>query len=221
MDLPIKYYNIGSYNIKGMPQLMLFQFIYNLIAWGLLFVFMQDKPPSPPSMSTKMKHDLEDSQRSQLSQETTVNQTTNTPTASTAANSASSSQKTTQAKIWEDVRLLLNNRNYVVLWICFAIAVGVFNGLLTVVNQFVGAVGYTYVVSYTYIFLKDIVILLTKNIVLFVANTEIVMLDLLLPFLLYLGSWERLPVVSPLIVLQPYTAIFDIYDIYVFLFYKT
>lgn len=120
-----------------MQSLKLFQFLFNLIAWVLLYIFMRDKPPTAPSMSTKLKHESEESQRTQLTSPD------RTPGQVTTANSTA--QYDSLQKIWTDVKILVNNKDYVVLWVCFAIAVGLFNGLTAVINQFVGAVGYSYV----------------------------------------------------------------------------
>lgn len=125
----------GSVTIHGMQRLKLFQFLFNVVAWVLLYVFMRDKPPTAPSMSTKLKHESEDSQRTQQ-----TSSPERTPTADSTA------QYDGLQKIWSDVKILMNNKDYVVLWVCFAIAVGIFNGLTAVINQFVGAVGYSYVI---------------------------------------------------------------------------
>lgn len=129
----------GSVTIHGMQRLKLFQFLFNVVAWVLLYVFMRDKPPTAPSMSTKLKHESEDSQRTQQ-----TSSPERTPTHLTTADSTA--QYDGLQKIWSDVKILMNNKDYVVLWVCFAIAVGIFNGLTAVINQFVGAVGYSYVI---------------------------------------------------------------------------
>lgn len=120
----------GSFEVHDMSTLMLFQLIVTFIAFCLLLVFFWDAPPTPPSRSEKMINQLNvastDDDQHQIARDTSEDALYH------------------WAALCKDLQQLFTDTNYLVLLFCFSIGVGIFNALLTVINQFVEPLGYRY-----------------------------------------------------------------------------
>lgn len=106
-------------NVKGMPDLMLAEFIIVLLPLFLTLVFFPALPPSPPSKAAEQKILL------------ITNSLHNQPS------SADTSQ------IWSKLLSLYQNKHYVQLFCAFSLGVGFFYTLLTLLNQLIRPHGYS------------------------------------------------------------------------------
>lgn len=220
--------NNTSYDVKGMKDLFLVEFLVCLVPLLLAWFYFQDAPPTPPSHSTQLKlekahhggggvhnahsvrlseksmHTIEGGQdEAQLlsSNTSSIDQssqsssnslprrptnsyesfshtmpvrvsrtmesegmadvmrqprhTANQMTATNASNQASHAhndqegegegegEEDPMASLKQDVYLLLNNKDYIILFFVFSIGVGFFNSIMTLLNQIVSPYGYS------------------------------------------------------------------------------
>lgn len=121
-----------DYNVKGMNDLMLAEFILCIIPFLLAIILLKDAPPTPPSKSTKLKNE-------------NLNRTIVMVSSSSNIESNDNSFKIVDdnySKVYDDVKELLCNRDFILLFFAFSIGVGFFNSLLTLLNQIVAPFGY-------------------------------------------------------------------------------
>lgn len=116
-----------------MTNLMIFQLITQGIAFLLVLFLFWDAPPTSPSHSEQLKRKEEkvalDSEESQ----DIIREEEKSPR----------TRKDDMHALLRDLQLLSSNRDYMVLMLCFALGVGLFNALITVLNQFVQPLGYS------------------------------------------------------------------------------
>jgi FLVCR family MFS transporter 7 len=110
--------NNGS--VQGMDTLTLVEFVICAVSALMSYALVRDAPPTPPSQSATE----------------VVAALANTPSTSTNLGA-------TLRKLSQETRELAADQNYVLLWTTFSLGVGVFNAVLTLVNQLVKPYGYS------------------------------------------------------------------------------
>lgn len=143
-----------------MTALMFVEFLLCVIPLVFAYFFLKDAPPSPPSHSTKMKlqgnstlqsnvrdtEDVDDEMESlnqPLDTSFRHSQSVVTVTSRSAKQPSSKSNDQGQGEVWDDVKKLAANRDFLLLAAAFCIGVGFFNSIMTLLNQIVGPFGYT------------------------------------------------------------------------------
>lgn len=120
----------NTFIVYGFTELMLCQFLACLIPFLLSIGLFLDKPSTPPSMSTYLK----DRGNNKLFLTKVGSSPATTP-------STSAGMSDMQSMLC-DVKVLLQNRNFVLLFWNFSIGYGFFCAILTLVNQIISPYGY-------------------------------------------------------------------------------
>ena len=99
----------------GYSGYMLVQLIVSFITLFLTIIFHYDQPPTPPSMSQRLKLNNLDKNRENFN---------------------------SKSQLRRDFELVANNRQFFYLFIGFGIGLGFFNALTTLINQYTSAFHY-------------------------------------------------------------------------------
>lgn len=121
----------AAQNVSGMASLMLVEFLVCSASLALGFFIVADSPPTPPSKSSEA-----------------LESRTTTPRlfkddGDIYSPLAQGQDSSYLSDLLFDCATLLRDKNYVVLWFAFSLALGMFNSLLTLVNQVVEPWGYS------------------------------------------------------------------------------
>lgn len=106
-------YEQDSGDVRGLPTLLFYELIMCLVTFGAALIWFSDKPPTPPSRSTATK-------------------------AKQYKQSTSSVQR-----LVNDAKTLSKDRNYLILLFAFSMGLGLFNALMTLIEQIVDPYGYS------------------------------------------------------------------------------
>lgn len=115
----------GRNDISGMQTLMLIEFLMCLIPLLLSILFLKSAPPSAPSNSTRLK--LNSVAESKDGVWHTIHNNNNLSSSS----------------LIDQSRALFRSKNFVILFICFTIILGLLNSLLALFNTILTDNGYT------------------------------------------------------------------------------
>eukprot|EP01084_Bolivina_argentea_P189172 325401_1 len=107
-------------NLFGFNGLMFSQIILSLIAFIVTYICFYDKPPTPPSLSQHLK--IENINIENIKIENTKNNIYN---------------------LLNECKLLLYDKQFVLLFFGFGIGVGLFNALTTLINQYTACFSYS------------------------------------------------------------------------------
>lgn len=118
-------------DVTGMSSLMAVEMGISALITLLVFLFFRSKPPTPPSASSRLKETMDAGDRRAL---VSVDRAAGPP-----MGNAEISWRKTRTEVYE----LLGNEDYVYLLLAFTIGLGIFNSLITLINQFVEPQGYT------------------------------------------------------------------------------
>lgn len=142
-----------SKKVSGMENLMLVEFLICGVGLLLGYLVIADAPPTPPSKSCQTGTTSQPSTQSSgqptswpsniptgqpLPKDDDIYALLATPEEKTPPSSSSPVQQA-----WADCRVLLTDWNYMTLWLAFSLLLGIFNSLLTLVNQVVKPWGYS------------------------------------------------------------------------------
>jgi hypothetical protein len=125
--------HLGTFTVHGMVNLMIFQVIANSIALLLVLIFFWDAPPTSPSHSEQLKS---------VDEKVAIDTVEDSEVLEHEAEEPRTRGKDA-VLLGRDLYALFTNVNYVILMSCFALGVGLFNALITVLNQFVEPLGYS------------------------------------------------------------------------------
>lgn len=117
-----------------MVNLMIFQLVTHVFALVVVYVGFLDAPPTSPSHSEQLKSADEKVALDTVESRDLVAEEQRHPR----------SRMEDLKILLRDLQALATNVNYVILMLCFALGVGLFNALITVLNQFVKPLGYRY-----------------------------------------------------------------------------
>eukprot|EP01038_Epipyxis_sp_PR26KG_P009427 gene9427-12703_t len=152
--------NETTYNVSGMSDLMLTEFILCFLPLIIAYFFMYDTPPTPPSQSTMLKqkkHSIEKSDHilHEIVESAEEDMISNSAHSNSTLKYNNNSQdllslnntSTQLINEWNsfitDSKILFSNWNYLLLFASFSLGVGFFNSLLTLLNQIIAPHGYT------------------------------------------------------------------------------
>lgn len=129
-----------SGEVQGMPKLMLVEFLICAGAMVLAYIFVKDAPPSPPSATASSSSSSSHCQPNQA--------TASSSYAHRDDLSSHDSQQVTPLRaallaLLDELRALTRDRDYCVLWVSFSLGTGMFNAVITLVNQLVQKRGYS------------------------------------------------------------------------------
>lgn len=113
---------------------MIFQLVTHVFALVVVYVGFLDAPPTSPSHSEQLKSADEKVALDTVESRDLVAEEQRHPR----------SRMEDLKILLRDLQALATNVNYVILMLCFALGVGLFNALITVLNQFVKPLGYRY-----------------------------------------------------------------------------
>ena len=131
---------VGKMNrYGGYSGYMLIQFICTFIGLILTIIFHKNRPPTPPSMSQRLK--LRDSYMY-------VKKRSDNNSESSSSNSnirkGKEKQREREKQCWKhDFEMILNNRQFFLLFVGFGVGLGLFNALTTLINQYTAAFKYS------------------------------------------------------------------------------
>lgn len=125
--------HLDTFTVHGMVNLMIFQVIANSIALLLVLIFFWDAPPTSPSHSEQLKS---------VDEKVAIDTVEDREVLEHEAEEPRTRGKDA-VLLGRDLYALFTNVNYVILMSCFALGVGLFNALITVLNQFVEPLGYS------------------------------------------------------------------------------
>eukprot|EP01083_Nonionella_stella_P047867 128137_1 len=91
----------------GFAAITMIQLIFSAVALVMTALFIQDKPPTPPSVSQQLK------------------------------------KETASAPLKEEIKRILSNIHFIYLLIGYTFGLGLFNALLTLINQYTAAFAYS------------------------------------------------------------------------------
>lgn len=136
-------------------NLLLCEFIFAAVAFGFVFRYFESRPPTPPSESERMRQKLlakgdEKIETSILAASISSHHSGALEGHINDIRSAFSSpppvperEPSAPGSVWRQVCWLASNRNYVLLFITYSVGIGVFNLILTLVNQIVEPYGFS------------------------------------------------------------------------------
>lgn len=135
----------GNITVSGMSTLMAVELALCAVPLLLAVFLFRDRPPTPPSNSTSLKaifpSDKEINQTNALYHLNADNQAEVTSTSFPTESEAD--LRAVWEKLSEEASSLCRNKNFIVLFIAFAIGVGFFNALMTMLYQIVAPHGYS------------------------------------------------------------------------------
>lgn len=154
---------------KGMDVLMGLELAINCVATALAYAYFREKPPTAPSHSTFLRNSMTSSTSSSSSsskagdmtpstkamedvrarEESLQPQGFSTTTTATATSSSSSMSPLSYMThvynkyLLHEGSILMGDKDFVFLFLSFSVGVGIFNTVLTLINQLVEPQGYT------------------------------------------------------------------------------
>jgi FLVCR family MFS transporter 7 len=140
-----------SGEVQGMPELMLVEFLVCAGAMVLAYIFVKDAPPSPPSATASSSH-RQTNQINQTYQTTTTTTNSYSRIDSRIDNSCVPSHgdgeqvtplRAALLALLDELRALSRDPDYRTLWVSFSLGTGMFNAVITLVNQLVQKRGYS------------------------------------------------------------------------------
>ena len=134
-----------SGKVQGMPELMLVEFLVCAGAMVLAYILVKDAPPSPPSATASSSHCQAPNQINQTYHTTTANSYSRIDNSCVTPHDPHQSHPLRAAllALLDELRALTRDPNYRTLWVSFSLGTGMFNAVITLVNQLVQKRGYS------------------------------------------------------------------------------
>jgi FLVCR family MFS transporter 7 len=135
--------------VNGMEALMLLQFIVAAAVCLICFFTFKSNAPTPPSESTAKRDRINDERRRLINVSSSSAELSLIDAASnnnnnnniSAANAAPGDSSLTAIK--EELNIIFHDKQYLTLFVSFGFGLAIFNGLLTVSNEFLAPCGYS------------------------------------------------------------------------------
>lgn len=115
--------------VKGVSTLLLIQLLVSVVSVALIYLFFINEPPSPPSNTESQKI---------VSQTVVVGINGVVDPSNASRQTPTGSRSETTRSIRSDLRILMQNSEYLKLFISFSIAIGNLNAIATLIGQLPG-----------------------------------------------------------------------------------
>lgn len=151
--------NDSSREMEGnFLNLLLCEFFIALFAAALVFRYFESRPPTPPSESERMRQKLLEADKVKIEGSLRASASGTHSAVDSHVNDirsvfsspppmppsdAEDAAGISPGSVWRQMCWLAGNRNYVLLFLAFSIGLGVFNLILTLVNQIMEPYGYS------------------------------------------------------------------------------
>lgn len=128
-------------DVSGMENLLLYEFLASVVLGVVMLIFFRSAPPTPPSFSAANRDRLRDEMHASPAADSVNYGAAEYPEGE--ENQIGSKKLSSIQQLYREAKILLADTEYLRLVGGFAIGVGLFNALMTVILQIIKPAGYT------------------------------------------------------------------------------